>query len=152
MFRHIVCPIDGSGLSLQALDTAAQFAAEQCASLTVCTIVDPAKAAAMAFGDPGMSAACFEAMREEGKALVEDAVTRVQPVIEAHTVILDGQPVQSILDYTASGNFDLIIMGSHGRSGIQRALLGSVAEGVLRHATLPVMIVRGAAKPAAAIA
>ncbi len=149
MFKHILCPIDGSEQSLQALDAAARFAAEQQARLTVCIVVDPAKAAAMAFGDPGMTGACFDALEEEGKSVVSDAAARVKDIIAAEAVALDGQPVQGIVDYADANGCDLIVMGSHGRGGIQRALLGSVAEGVLRQAAVPVMVMRYAAKPAA---
>lgn len=152
MFRHILCPVDGSAASLQALDAAAQFAAEQRASLTICTVLDASKAAAMAFGDPGMTSACYDAMHDQGAAMLEDAAERVRGAIAAHTVVLEGTPVDAVVRYASSGDFDLIVMGSHGRSGIQRALLGSVAEGVLRHALLPVMIVRQTSKPATALA
>jgi nucleotide-binding universal stress UspA family protein len=142
VFKHILCPVDGSVPSLVALDAAAQFAFEQRASLTICTVVDPAKAAAMAFGDPGMTGACYDAMDDEGTALAEEAAERVKNAVAAHAVTLHGSPVQSIVEYAAAGDFDLIVMGSHGRSGIPRAFLGSVTEGVLRGAGIPVLVNR----------
>jgi nucleotide-binding universal stress UspA family protein len=142
MFTHILCPIDGSECSLEALDIAARLASEQSAKLTICTVVDPSKAAAMAFGDPPMTAACFDALDEEGKLLVADAAARVKQSTTAQAVCLDGQPVESIVEYTVANACDLIVMGSHGRSGIRRALLGSVAEGVLHKTDVPVMVIR----------
>jgi nucleotide-binding universal stress UspA family protein len=142
VFKHILCPVDGSDTSVHALDLAAKLAVEQNASLTICLVVSPSKAAAMAFGDPAMSAMCFGALEDEGKSLVENATALVKDRITPRTAVLDGEPVTSIVDYAASNACDLIVMGSHGRGGIQRALIGSVAEGVLRHASVPVMVTR----------
>lgn len=142
MFRHILCPIDGSVTSLQALDVAARLAADQHARLTICSVVDPSQAAAMAFGDPAMSARCYEALDDEAKQMLRDAAGRVAPPVSAESAALNGQPVPAIVDYANANACDLIVMGSHGRSGIRRALVGSVAEGVLRHAGAPVMVIR----------
>jgi nucleotide-binding universal stress UspA family protein len=142
MFTHILVPIDGSDCSLHALGIAASFAREQQARLTICTVVDPAKAAAMAFGEAALSAACMDALDEEGKTLVQDASTRVQPASAVHTEVLDGAPVEGIVQYARESGADLIVIGSHGRSGISRLVLGSVAEGVIRNATVPVLVVR----------
>lgn len=142
MFNHILCPIDGSQAAHQALDIAAKLAQEQHAALTICSVVDPSQAAAMAFGDPGMSAACYSALEDESKTLVAEAAARLRGCVTAFAVTLIGQPVAGIVSQAASCGADLIVMGSHGRSGIPRAFLGSVAEEVLRRATIPVMIIR----------
>jgi nucleotide-binding universal stress UspA family protein len=142
MFKHVLCPIDGSDRSSQALDMAAKFAASHGADLTICTVVDPSRAAAMAFGDPTMSNACFDALEDDGNALLTEAASRVQNTVVAHTALIVGQPVDAIVQYAAEHGNDIIIMGSHGRSGIHRALLGSVTEGVVRHAHVPVLIDR----------
>jgi nucleotide-binding universal stress UspA family protein len=142
VFKHILCPIDGSETSIHALQVAANLAAEQHAKLTICTVADPAKAASMAFGDPGMSAACYDALDAEGKVMTADAAARIANITQAQPVALDGQPIETIVDYAATNACDLIVMGSHGRTGLSRALLGSVAEGVVCHAGTPVLIVR----------
>jgi|SRR5579872_1124291 len=150
MFKHILCPVDGSECSVEALTLAAKLATEQRAQLTICTVVDPAKAASMAFGDPPMTAACLTALDEEATQLVKDATARVHDVDVVEGVSLDGQTVDSIVTYASAHTCDLIVMGSHGRAGLSRALLGSVAEGVVRRAHVPVLIVRRA--PVAATA
>lgn len=142
MFTHILCPVDGSQCSLQALDLAAELAAQQQAQLTICSVVDPSQAAAMAFGDPAMSAACYDALEEEARQMLGDAAARQTSRIAATTAMLSGQTISAILEYATAKSCDLIVMGSHGRSGLQRALVGSVAEGVVRHANVPVMIAR----------
>jgi nucleotide-binding universal stress UspA family protein len=148
VFKHLLCPIDGSEQSLEALDMAARFAAEQQARLTIFMAVDPSKAAAMAFGDPVMTGACLDALEGDAKSLVRDAVARVQTTIDPQTAVDSGQPIEAIVQYASTHGCDIIVMGSHGRSGIQRALLGSVAEGVVRHANVPVLIDRSAANTA----
>ena len=150
MFSHILCPVDGSQPSMQALDVAAKLAAEQHATLTICNVADPAKASAMAFGDPGMSAACFEALEAEAKTTVSEAAQRVRGTTAARTQTLDGPASGSILDCAVANACDLIVIGSHGRTGISRAIMGSVAEGVLRHSTVPVMVVHWTRTPAVA--
>lgn len=142
MFKHILVPIDGSDCSLGALDVAAQFARDQQARLSICTVVDPAKAAAMAFGEAAMAAACLDALDEEGKALLEGAAAQVRDLWPADVQLLEGPTVESIIDYAKMNATDLLVIGSHGRTGLPRLFLGSVAEGVLRHAAIPVMVVR----------
>ncbi|HEY9179142.1 MAG TPA: universal stress protein [Candidatus Baltobacteraceae bacterium] len=150
MFKHILCPIDGSQGSLQALDIAATLAAEQHATLTICTVVDAGQAAAMAFGDPGMSAACYNALEDEHKQALAGAAARIAHIASAGTRALNGPTVPAIVEYAKRNSADLIVTGSHGRSGISRALLGSVAEGILRHAPAPVMVVRWSGRAATA--
>lgn len=142
MFKQILVPIDGSDCSLSALDVAAQFARDQQARLNICTVVDPAKAAAMAFGEATMAAACLDALDEEGKALLEGAAVQVRDICPAEVQLLEGPTVESIIDYAKTLAADMLVIGSHGRTGLPRLFLGSVAEGVLRHAAIPVMVVR----------
>lgn len=104
--------------------------------------VEPSQAAAMAFGDGGMSGACLDALDDEAAQIAHDAAARIAATSNAHTATLIGQAVQSIVDDAASNACDLIVMGGHGGSGIQRALVGSIAEGVVRHASVPVMVIR----------
>lgn len=154
MFKHILVPIDGSDCAYHALEMAAAFAREQQARLSVCTVVDPAKAAAMAFGEAQMAAACLDALDDEGKSLVEHAATRVKTIYDCDTVVLDGAPVEGIVEFAHRNGVDLIVIGSHGRTGLPRLFLGSVAEGVIRAAYSPVLVVRqvavtkGAEEPA----
>ena len=63
--------------------------------------------------------------------------------VTAETTVITGWPVQAIIDHAAQGAFDLIVMGTHGRTGLAHAVMGSVAERVLRRAPCPVLTVRG---------
>lgn len=142
MFKQILVPIDGSECSLYALELAANFAREQQARLSIITVVDPAKAAAMAFGEASMAAACLDALEDEGRALAQDAASRVRAIWACDVTVLDGPPVDAIIDYARESGADLIVIGSHGRTGLPRLLLGSVAEGVIRNAGTPVLVAR----------
>jgi nucleotide-binding universal stress UspA family protein len=142
MFKHILVPVDGSDCSFHALEIGATFAREQQARLSICTVVDPAKAAAMAFGEASMAAACLDALDDEGKGLVQDAAGRIRSIWTADVKVLDGAPIDSIVEYALAIGADLIVIGSHGRTGLPRLFLGSVAEGVIRNAATPVLVVR----------
>jgi nucleotide-binding universal stress UspA family protein len=76
--------------------------------------------------------------------------------LTAETTVTTGRPAQTIVDHAKDGGFDLIVMGTHGRTGLSHVVMGSVAERVLRKAPCPVLTVRAAgateanARPAAA--
>jgi nucleotide-binding universal stress UspA family protein len=70
--------------------------------------------------------------------------------VEAHTSVLIGRPATAILDHAIAGHFDLIVMGTHGRTGIRHAVIGSVAERVVRRSECPVLTVRHAPPAAGA--
>jgi nucleotide-binding universal stress UspA family protein len=88
-------------------------------------------------------------------ARLEDAKARLAHRMGAHdpggthptTEVIFGRAVQTIADYAANGDYDLIVMGTHGRSGMAHLLMGSVAESVVRTAPCPVMTVRDVAEP-----
>jgi nucleotide-binding universal stress UspA family protein len=62
--------------------------------------------------------------------------------VEVESVILEGSPAEEIIDFAEKNDIDLIVIGTHGMSGFQRFLLGSVAENVIRHSKKPVLVVR----------
>jgi nucleotide-binding universal stress UspA family protein len=148
MFKHLLVPIDGSECSLRALDVAAAFACDQQARVTICTVTDPFKAAAMSFGEASMAAACLDALDEEANLRLKSARERVSASCTPETALLEGPAVGAILEFAGTCGADVIVMGSHGRTGLQRIVLGSVAEGVLRGAPVPVLIVRQASAAA----
>jgi nucleotide-binding universal stress UspA family protein len=79
-------------------------------------------------------------LREEAKRHMEEWQTRVQG---AETVILEGPPRPLIVDSATDLHCQMIVMGTHGRSGLAHLLLGSVAEYVVRHSRVPVLTIRG---------
>ncbi|MFC7079584.1 universal stress protein [Halorussus caseinilyticus] len=142
MTKQILVPIDGSPQSDDALTHALEEFAD--ADITVLHVIDPIDAGYSApVGVPGGSEEWYENAERESETLFEDA----QNVADDYGVTLDsatelGRPSRTIVGYADDEGFDHIVMGSHGRSGVSRILLGSVAETVVRRATIPVTVVR----------
>jgi len=144
MFKHIIVPIDGSDFSLQAVDLAASLAKEQGATCTVFTVVDIVPAAALAAATPDLVSAWLKTLDEQAQVAVNEAVNRMRSAgVEANAEVARGYAPDAILQVAKQHAGDVIVMGSHGRSGLRRLFLGSVAETVLRSAPMPVLIVRG---------
>jgi nucleotide-binding universal stress UspA family protein len=143
MFRKILVPIDASDCAGQALEIALDLAGSQGAELTVINVVDPAKAA-LASTDPygGTAVPWLEAMTGDGETLLAAAKAKAQARgIAVKTLLLNGYTVEQIVRAASNENCDLIVLGSHGRTGLPRMLIGSVAEGVMREASAPALIV-----------
>jgi nucleotide-binding universal stress UspA family protein len=142
MNEKILVPVDGSEYSIRALDAAADLASTLHATLVICEVVDVNRAATMSFGEPQLVQGCIDALRVECEAGVKQAVERVTPrVAGVESRVATGNVVEEILKLATETGAKWIVMGSHGRTGLNRLLMGSVAEGVLRHAPVPVMIV-----------
>jgi nucleotide-binding universal stress UspA family protein len=86
----------------------------------------------------------YEELREEARRLRDEQVEKIEAgggsVAEAHLAV--GRPAEEIVAYAQDQGAGLIVMGSRGRGGIRRALMGSVSDSVVRHAHCPVMVVR----------
>jgi len=143
MFKRILIPVDGSTTSDAAVDLGIRFAADQGARLAFVHTYSVARTIAMMSGT-GMTvldpSEAVDAEREAGEAILRDAVARVAPDFDAESFLEEGDCIGSILKAARRWSADLIIIGSRGRSGLTRALVGSVAEGVLRRAQIPVLV------------
>jgi nucleotide-binding universal stress UspA family protein len=67
--------------------------------------------------------------------------TRKRTDIQTHVVVVQGSPAREIIAFSRNGGFDMIVMGTHGRTGLQRVVMGSVAEAVVRGARCPVLTI-----------
>ena len=142
MSGGIIVAVDGSELSLQAVDAAIDLSSSVGASVEVIHVVDLTKAAMLSYGNPQYVAGCLAALRDEGADFLKIASAHAaEKAATVRTTILDGNPAEEIVGYAARRDAKWIVMGSHGRSGLSRFLVGSVAEGVLRHSSVPVLIV-----------
>lgn len=144
MFKHIIVPVDGSSTSGQAIARAIEMAQAFKSQVTVVCVID-----AFAFTGVGSDLAYgqveyLEAATAEAKLAVSNAKASFAAAgVDATGAVLEGQAVyKSILDAASASDVDLIVMGSHGRKGLEKLVLGSVAAQVLSHTHLPVMIVR----------
>ena len=148
MYKHILVAVDGSDTSNLALQEALKLAKEQQAALRLVHVVD--ETPVYMTMDIAYSLADFQkAMRESGqKVLATCAATARQAGVEVDTkfVILEvlTRRICDAINEEAKGwPADLIVIGTHGRHGFNHLLLGSVAEGVIRLAAKPVLVVRG---------
>ena len=137
----ILVPVDGSACSLEALDVAVGFAAALGSDVIVCHVVDLARAATLSGGEAQLVAGCLEELQAEARALVADAENRVAGRVPVSAQTAEGAPVAEIERLAAEIEPTFIVIGSHGRTGLSRLLMGSVAEGVVRSAPAPVMVI-----------
>jgi nucleotide-binding universal stress UspA family protein len=140
-FRNLLCPIDFSDDSPHAIERAAELAAQGATGINLLHVIEPELTySGLSMAEDRLAALEQSATRELADVASDLAKRVTVPV----TTTLDiGQPGARILAaLDADPTIDLVIMGSHGRTGIKRVLLGSVSEKVLRHAACPVLIER----------
>lgn len=138
---NILCPIDFSPLSDIALEHASALARQFDATLHFIHVYEPVFADGYMEGmSPAPPApADLEPIKQRLESLCPSGKGDVQ--IECRHDLIFGFPAGSLVGYAAANDIDLIVMGTHGRSGASRLLLGSVAEAVVRAASCPVLTV-----------
>lgn len=149
-YARILVPTDGSDLALRELKEAVTLADLTGATIHVLYVVDDTKIAELAT-DSGLDDVRFDAdvdrLFDRFEALGEHAIEDLRNVaaergIELTTTIRTGIPDEAILSYVTENEIDLLVMGTHGRRGVKRYLLGSTTERVIRRAPVPVLTVR----------
>ncbi|UWG48529.1 Nucleotide-binding protein, UspA family [Halanaeroarchaeum sp. HSR-CO] len=141
LYDRILVPTDGSDATERAVVEAVDLAAAHDATIHALYVVNTASFASIPTESSveGVS----EMLEREGDAAL-DAVEGAanERGVPVERVQLDGSPAREIVRYAEQSNCDLVVMGTHGRGGIDRLLLGSVAERVVRSSTVPVLTVR----------
>jgi|YelNatPaOPRAMG01_1025707.scaffolds.fasta_scaffold08046_3 nucleotide-binding universal stress UspA family protein len=145
MFEKILVPIDGSEESKKAVFIAKELVEKFQAEAFLIYVLPPLTLVATAA--PGEEK-ILEVMPElidfrqrEAKEILNEFVGLFPPG-KAEQKLLEGHPARCILNFAKEGNFDLIVIGSRGMSGIAGFLLGSVSDAVVHHAHCPVLVVR----------
>jgi len=142
MGKRILVPVDTS----QQAHRAAAFVAEEFsdATMVLLHVIDPADAGYSAQASiPSFSEEWYQQEQSKSERLFDEIEAELgddAPAIE--TTVEVGKPVRTIVEYADEEEIDQIVMGSHGRSGVTRILLGSVAEAVVRRSPVPVTVVR----------
>ncbi|MCP4366009.1 MAG: universal stress protein [Planctomycetes bacterium] len=138
--RRILCAVDKSRCSMEALTYAEYFALKNSAELHLLYVIDTRH-----FDDfppfefPGPESDTVRRIKDELAVKVSDETkSKVNVVI----TVAVGMPVQKILSISRLKDIDLIVIGTHGRTGMARAIMGSVAANVLKKARCPVLTVR----------
>ena len=144
IFRKIMVATDGSEPARRAVDSAIKFAKLSETRLYAVHVIAVGFYSITRSRDSEWEKAMKEQLTKEGK----EATTYVENAgktanVEVESVILEGNPAEEIIDFAEKNDIDLIVMGTHGITGISRFLLGSVAENVIRHSGKAVLIVKG---------
>ncbi|WP_440769614.1 universal stress protein [Natronorubrum sp. DTA28] len=145
MTTHVLVPLDGSDLAWQALEYTLEWYDSE--HVSVLYVVDPADGIYTGPEAAHYEGGSFDRALERGEAVCDRARNRFEEHDETTetglgTAVETGQPARTIVRYAEEHDADQIVMGSHGRGGVSRLLLGSVAETVTRRASVPVTIVR----------
>ncbi|AXG06871.1 universal stress protein [Haloplanus rubicundus] len=142
MAKRLLVPVDGS----DPADAALEFALEEYpdADITVLSVIDPTD---VGYGSIEAAPSTFEHLQESAEErtqkVLDEAESRAADhdmTVTAETVI--GMPSRAIVEWAENNDIDGIVIGSHGRQGVTRVLLGSVAESVVRRSPVPVTVVR----------
>ena len=144
MFKKILVPLDTSQSAESVLSILRRMAKPEVTRLMLVSAIEPSKYAyAAGAGDPQIYQRLFDAAESSTMAYLAELQNRLQQegyVVTAH--IAHGDAALSITDTASDHNVDLIAMSTHGRTGLMRAILGSVADRVVRTAQQPVLLVR----------
>lgn len=147
MFKHILVAVDGSHTSEQALQEAIKLGKALRSQLQVVHVVDEVS---LNWPEGGEFETVMESFRKSGREILDQAEGELQSAgVNGEVKLLEmttmGQRTDEIIVNEAeTWPADLIVIGSHGRRGVSRLLIGSVAEGVARIASIPVLIIPGA--------
>jgi nucleotide-binding universal stress UspA family protein len=155
MFRRILVPIDGSPTSNRGLDEAIGLATDQKAKICLLHVVDELVIAtgreSTMYMPPGYIDEFIQALRAGGKKLLARAEAKVRKHgVEVEAVLLEtlGRRVaELIIKQAKKWRADVIVLGTHGRRGLSRVVMGSDAETVLRETPIPVLLVRSPLRP-----
>jgi nucleotide-binding universal stress UspA family protein len=139
--RSVLAPVDFSDDFRCGLALAGEFARRFEAAITLLHVHD-LPALALEAGAGVAPPAWSDLVGSAREGVERLALTLAEAGVEAHAVIVEGPPARTIIDYAREHACDLIVMGTHGRTGLDRVLSGSVAEQVVRGAPCPVLTVR----------
>lgn len=152
MYKHILVPVDGSPTSNAGLAEAIKLAKLVGAKVRLLHVVDQMPMAISAEGFGVLSVDVLALLKEAGERILAQAKEQARAGgVSAETVLMDntgGRLSECVAKQVQSWPADLVVIGTHGRRGVGRMLMGSDAEQVVRHATVPVLLYRAPAAPA----
>jgi nucleotide-binding universal stress UspA family protein len=144
MFKRILVPTDGSEITGRAVATAVGLAKSLGAEIFTLCVKEPFPYGAVAEMQPTPPQEFFDAQERTAAKNVGAVIAACDAAgIVCHAQTIEGlQPWEAIVEHAAEQRCDLLVMGSHGRSGLASLFLGSETQDVLKHTTLPVLVVR----------
>lgn len=141
MYDRILVPTDGGEQALRAAEHGLYLAGEFDATLHVLHVVDGRDVADGLDGE-GSTTDRSDGLEARGRRAIADVRSLAPEEATVRTALRHGTPAEEILDYVDTSDIDLVTMGTHGRTGVDRFVTGSVTEQVVRHAPVPVLTVR----------
>ncbi|MDM0116361.1 universal stress protein [Variovorax sp. J22R133] len=146
MYQRILVPLDGSETSTRGVDEAIRLARLTGGKLRFLHVIDELSFALAVDSYAGFTNDLLAALRENGEELLESAKSSARKAgVESDSVLYDsfnGRMVDFVTRQAREWPADLIVLGTHGRRGVRRLMLGSGAESILRSAPVPVLLVR----------
>ncbi len=131
MFKTIIVPTDGSKFAERAEDVAISIAKNFDGKLVVLHIIDEKLIYP------------YEVLEEEGKNILKNASKKAEEQdITADTVLIVGDPTHDMSKIVEKTGADLVVIGTHGKTGLEKLLIGSVAENVIKTVEVPVLLVK----------
>ena len=153
MYRSVLVPLDGSAFSAAALPIAAAFARKTGAELHLVAVYDPSAFLHLTPGDVNLPLFLPNTVDERCELLrstvLEQAASISNTGLKATGTLLEGTIVEALAEHAEFTHADLVIMATHGRAGIDRLRIGSVASSFLSRSPVPVFLVRPASEDSA---
>ncbi len=140
LFEKILLTTDGSDINQIAVKKALEIARECDSTIHAIYVID--KAPVTSSQTEIMTGELYDELNHEGEKAVEN-VKNLAEGVNVETFVLFGRPAKVITDFAEKNNIDLIVVGSHGKSGFERLILGSIAESIIRMAHCMVLVVKG---------
>ena len=144
MFNHILVPVDGSTTAQLAVEKAIGLAKAFGSRVSTVFVIDPYPFTGVGTDFAYGQAEYLSAATAEANAAIKATKTKFEAAgIQVETAVIEAHaPWRGVVQAAESAQADLIVMGSHGRSGLEKLVLGSVTQAVLSHTHLPVLVVR----------
>lgn len=138
-FRKVLVAVDGSELATEAVRVAADLASRAGGELAIVSVFDPRVVMSIEGGPSALD--LIGILRDDARRAVDEAAKEAAACPPVERMVREGSPGTEIRAAAAEWKADLIAIGTHGRGGLKRLLLGSTAEAVVRHAPCPVLVV-----------
>ncbi|HTX44302.1 MAG TPA: universal stress protein [Methanocella sp.] len=144
LFKKILIATDGSKRTQNAVEMGLKIAKEQRSKVYAIYVVDTVTFTSIPMDVTWEN--MYQLLKDEGEDAVKAVKTGAPAGVDVETHVLEGNPAVEITKFAADTGVDLIVMGTLGKSGIDRILLGSTAEKVIRIANCPVLVIKSGKK------
>jgi len=143
-FKNILVPYDDSECSLHAFKIAAEIAKKFNSKLTVLTVIPKYYHTSSLYANVKYEEILLKQQRDSANSALSkvDSIAKKQGIKLAKYVLESNSVVKTLVTFSKSGKFDLIVMGTHGRTGWSKLIIGSVANGIIQMAHCPALVVK----------